>query len=239
MSLNANETLIYRQLRDIFEDGVEHDEEDHLRVILERDYSNDNVDICKVISQQETPPEEPSHPSSPNTDRIRLMGQVNPDEFCPTLLHLSLLYNGFDFWGTKALLEIAGKDIVGIADRRGFRALDIILIHDDQYWPTLALVVRWTPIEEMFRPHTDHGYTNLKSDDDTDSCSEYNLVDVIVNNMSQFHGTNCDGKGYGEVQAVIQTEWPLFVLYARYGYNIDTIYECMHDTVDIVLEMIT
>ena len=127
---------------------------------------------------------------------------------------------------------------MGIADRKGFRALDIILLHDTPDWPTLALVLKWTPIEEMFQPPQSPNCTFLKSDDDSHSGSEYNLVNVIVDNMSQFHGTDCDGKGYGEVQAAIQTEWPLFVLYARYGYSIDIIYECMRSTVDIVLEMI-
>ena len=185
MSLNANEMLLYRRLRDIFEGGVDEDEENHLRSILERDYSDADIDICKVIAKEEIPPQVPSPPSSPRSKRFKCMQQMYPDEFCPTLLHLSLMYNGFDFWGTKALLEIAGKDIVGIADRKGFRALDIILLHDERYWPTLALVLRCTPIEEMFQPPQAPGCTFLTSDSDSDSCLEYNVVNVIVDNMSQ------------------------------------------------------
>ena len=163
MDLTESERLLYIELRWMLGGNLDSENEERLQCILSGEISEPGIDLEKVISHREQPPEEPSPPSSPNAKRMRLMEQFGPDSHCPTLLHLSLQYNGFDFWGNKRLLEIAGKNLVGVSDRHGWRPLDIMWSHDIQYWPTLALVIKWTPIDELFRPSPTPGISFFRS----------------------------------------------------------------------------
>lgn len=241
MNLSDSEKLLYQELQVLLGGNISEELEPRLRYLLSGNYNDSGCDVKKVLTHVEEPrDEEPSPPSSPNAKRVRLMQQLSPHEHCPTLLHLSLQYNGYDFWGTTKLLEIAGEKLVGVPDGNGYRALDIIMSHDDQYWPTLALVIKWTPVDKFFQPSSAPGCSFIKNDSDEDVSNdgEYNLVDVIVHRMEDFHGVTCEGVGYGQLQSVISSKLPLFLHYVVHGYPISDIYSCMRETVHMVIEVL-
>lgn len=246
--MNRTEVTLYNELYALIAFGFSSDNEERIETLLSTDYTNTEIDIVKVLTKQEDTPL-PTPPSSPEPKRQRVSFFTNrpvigtrddyaPSEHCRTLLMHSLAYEGYDSWVARKLMRQGGTALVNIADSNGFRAVERILYLDDVHWPNLREAMRNMRLCDLFTPSPCDGYRMEMWPEEESYDFEgwkYTIVDDVLEKMEEFH--NCLPRNYNpkmkyvKLAEALDTELPLFIVFAAYDDSIDNLYNCLRATV--------